>query len=79
MKKLFTLYTMQRASDLVDMTVLMCLVKQIIPFILDRLKHVCNTSMEKGVFPDAMEIASFQSRSAEFIKLQTDFSAPEIL
>ena len=35
----------------------MCLVKQIVPFVLAPLKHVSYTSLEMGVFPDAMKIA----------------------
>ena len=35
----------------------MCLVKKIIPHILAPLRHICNLSLEQGVFPDDMKIA----------------------
>ena len=35
----------------------MCLVKKIVPHILAPLRHICNLSLEQGVFPDDMEIA----------------------
>ena len=33
------------------------MLKQIIPHILIPLRHICNTSLSKGVFPDEMNIA----------------------
>ena len=35
----------------------MWLVKKIIPHIVTPLKHIFNTSLQKGIFPDAMKIA----------------------
>ena len=35
----------------------MCLVKKIIPHIVTPLKHICNTSLQKGIFPDSMKKA----------------------
>ena len=35
----------------------MCLLKKIIPHILTPLRHICNTSLEQGIFPDEMKIA----------------------
>ena len=42
-----------KGYDGIDMN----LVKKIIPFILVPLKHICNSSLEQGVFPDDMKIA----------------------
>ena len=33
----------------------MCLVKKIIPYIVTPLKHIFNTSLQKGIFPDSMK------------------------
>ena len=35
----------------------MCLVKKIIPYIVNPLAHICNTSLKNGIFPDRMKIA----------------------
>ena len=35
----------------------MCLVKLVIPYILKPLKHIFNNSLQKGAFPDSMNIA----------------------
>ena len=35
----------------------MCMLKKIIPHILTPLRHICNTSLSQGVFPDEMKIA----------------------
>ena len=35
----------------------MCLVKKIIPYIVNPLAHICNTSLMNGIFPDRMKIA----------------------
>ena len=35
----------------------MCLVKKIIPYIVTSLKHIFNTSLQKGIFPDSMKKA----------------------
>ena len=35
----------------------MCLLKKIIPHILTPLRHICNTSLGQGIFPDEMKIA----------------------
>ena len=35
----------------------MCMLKQIIPHILTPLRHICNTSLSQGIFPDEMKIA----------------------
>ena len=35
----------------------MCLLKKIIPHILTSLRHICNTSLGQGIFPDEMKIA----------------------
>ena len=35
----------------------MCLVKKIVPHILAPLRHICNLSLEQGMFPDDMKIA----------------------
>ena len=42
-----------KGYDGIDMN----LVKKIIPFILVPLKHICNSSLEQGVFPEDMKIA----------------------
>ena len=33
----------------------MCLVKKIIPYVVTPLKHIFNTSLQKGIFPDSMK------------------------
>ena len=33
----------------------MCLVKKIIPYIVTPLKHIFNTSLQKGIFPDSIK------------------------
>ena len=35
----------------------MCMLKKIIPHILTPLRHICNTSLSQGIFPDEMKIA----------------------
>ena len=35
----------------------MCLVKKIIPYVVTPLKHIFNTSLQKGIFPDSMKKA----------------------
>ena len=35
----------------------MCLLKKIVPHILTPLRHICNTSLGQGIFPDEMKIA----------------------
>ena len=35
----------------------MCLVKKVISYILVPLKHISNSSLEQGIFPDDMKIA----------------------
>ena len=35
----------------------MCLVKKIIPYIVKPLKHIFNTSLQKGIIPDSMKKA----------------------
>ncbi len=35
----------------------MCLVKQLIPYLVIPLEHIFNTSLQAGVFPDGMKIA----------------------
>ena len=35
----------------------MCMLKKIIPHILTPLRHICNTSLGQGIFPDEMKIA----------------------
>ena len=37
--------------------ILMCLVKQLIPYLVIPLEHIFNTSLQAGVFPDGMKIA----------------------
>ena len=32
----------------------MCLVKKIIPYVVTPLKHIFNTSLQKGIFPDTV-------------------------
>ena len=40
-----------------DLPVDMCLVKKIIPYIVTPLKHIFNTSLQKGIFPDSVKKA----------------------
>ena len=35
----------------------MCLVMKIIPYVVTPLKHIFNTSLQKGIFPDSMKKA----------------------
>ena len=51
----------------------MCLVKKIIPYIVTPLKHIFNTSLQKGIFPDSMKkacvIPLFKSGDVRVLKL----------
>ena len=39
------------------MVILICLVKQLIPYLVIPLEHIFNISLQTGVFPDGMKIA----------------------
>ena len=39
------------------MMILMCIVKQLIPYLVIPLEHIFNISLQTGVFPDSMKIA----------------------
>ena len=60
----------------------MCLVKLVIPYILKPLKHIFNNSLQKGVFPDSMEIAHvfpiFKAGDAGILKLQAGISITSV-
>ena len=38
-----------------------CLLKKLIPHILTPLRHICNTSLGQGIFPDDMNLCSNNS------------------